>query len=190
MGVDFDPFGFDGVFIEELGLYEFRFVFSFGGLLDSLTGRLLELAEVGDNTVSWLFGGAIRFHQRPVREFFPVRFFRAWFDQYAGIVTKKSPLSKKLFLTTSLLGKKEARIRHFSLVWRRSDTQNAIFSPKDHKFFSKLFQNGTDCRTWGSCRPSGGRLAIADWNPVNGPCRLPPPQSPGGRLPTLLICLQ
>ena len=54
IGVDFDPFGFDGVLIEELGLNEFRFIFSFGGLLDFLTGRLLELAKVGDNTVPGL----------------------------------------------------------------------------------------------------------------------------------------
>ena len=117
-GVDFAPLGFDGVLIEELGLYEFRFVFSFGGLLDTLTGRFLELAKVGDNTVSGAFGGAVRFHQRPVREFFSVRFFVAWFDKHAVIVTEKFPLSKKLFLTTSLFGKKEARIRHFSLGWR------------------------------------------------------------------------
>ena len=37
----------------------------------------------------------------------------------------------------------------------------------------------------GSCRPPGGRSAIADGNPVSGgPCRLSPTQSPGGRLPT------
>ena len=90
---------------EQSGLNELRFVFAigwalafrciffFGDPLDAATCTLFQLTEVSDDSVTRPFGGTIRFHQRPVREFFAVRFFVAWFDEHAGIVSGNDGLS-------------------------------------------------------------------------------------------------
>ena len=93
------------VVVEQAGLYELRFalvigcvlafrcVFFFGDPLDAATGAVFQLTEVSDDSLTRPLGGAIRFHQGPVREFFAVRFFVAWFDEHEGIVSGNDGLS-------------------------------------------------------------------------------------------------
>jgi len=56
-----------------------------------------------------------------------------WSDEYAGIVTEKSPVSKKLFFTTSLFGKNETRIRRFSFLGSDLGEKNLFLDQNEPK---------------------------------------------------------
>ena len=96
--IDFDPFGLRFAVVEEFCLNPIGLVFVFGGLLDAFPFGFFQLTEIGDDPLTRALGRSVRFDQSPVRELFPFRFFVAWSDEHAGILSRKKRLVKKSFL--------------------------------------------------------------------------------------------